>query len=150
MGKLKIPLLLGIALVAIGWLVARGVSRNDIYMTSLDQWDESRARREAVRVAGFVADGSISEHSERLLTDFRLRSPDERVVIPVRYEGVLPDLFRDGANVVVAGKLGEDGVFHATDLMTKCPSKYEGMAAPPAGSPAAGAPHPVPAGAQGT
>ncbi len=45
--------------------------------------------------------------------------------LKVSYQGVTPDMFADGREVVVEGTLGEDGVFHANTLLTSCPSKYE-------------------------
>lgn len=45
--------------------------------------------------------------------------------IDVVYEGVMPDLLRNEAQAIVTGKLGEDGVFHASELLLKCPTKYE-------------------------
>ena len=44
-----------------------------------------------------------------------------------------PDLFKDGAEVVVEGRLSETGeVFHADKVMAKCPSKFESAAGRPA------------------
>jgi cytochrome c-type biogenesis protein CcmE len=45
--------------------------------------------------------------------------------ITVRYEGVMPDLLRNEAQAIMTGKLGEDGVFVAEELLLKCPTKYE-------------------------
>jgi cytochrome c-type biogenesis protein CcmE len=45
--------------------------------------------------------------------------------IKVEYIGPLPDLLRDEAQAIVTGKLGEDGIFHADELLLKCPTKYE-------------------------
>jgi len=46
--------------------------------------------------------------------------------LPVSYSGVVPDPFRDGREVIVTGKLAEDGTFVAEkdSLITKCPSKF--------------------------
>jgi len=46
--------------------------------------------------------------------------------LPVEYSGVIPDPFRDGREVIVTGKLNEDGVLMAEkdSLITKCPSKF--------------------------
>jgi cytochrome c-type biogenesis protein CcmE len=41
------------------------------------------------------------------------------------YKGVMPDLLRNEAQAIVTGKLGEDGVFYASELLLKCPTKYE-------------------------
>ena len=44
--------------------------------------------------------------------------------MPVAYHGQVPDIFRTGVQVVVTGSMGPDGVFHATTLLTKCPSRF--------------------------
>ena len=48
-----------------------------------------------------------------------------RARIKVEYVGPMPDLLRNEAQAIVTGKLGEDGVFHADELLLKCPTKYE-------------------------
>lgn len=45
--------------------------------------------------------------------------------LQVVYQGVKPDLLRDEAQAIMTGKLGEDGVFYAEELLLKCPTKYE-------------------------
>ncbi len=55
----------------------------------------------------------------------------EAVVDPFRpqlqvvYNGVMPDLLRDEAQAIMTGRVGEDGVFMADELLLKCPTKYE-------------------------
>lgn len=43
----------------------------------------------------------------------------------VEYVGPMPDLLRNEAQAIVTGKLGDDGVFYADELLLKCPTKYE-------------------------
>jgi cytochrome c-type biogenesis protein CcmE len=43
----------------------------------------------------------------------------------VEYEGLLPDTFTDDTEVVLEGRFGEDQVFQASTLLTKCGSRYE-------------------------
>ncbi len=50
---------------------------------------------------------------------------DGTASLPVNYHGIIPDTFVDGADVVVEGRLGEDGTFVAHTMLAKCPSKYE-------------------------
>jgi cytochrome c-type biogenesis protein CcmE len=45
--------------------------------------------------------------------------------IQVVYIGVQPDLLRNEAQAIMTGKLGEDGIFYATELLLKCPTRYE-------------------------
>jgi cytochrome c-type biogenesis protein CcmE len=55
----------------------------------------------------------------------------EAVVDPTRqrlsvsYNGPKPDLMRDEAQAIITGHLGQDGIFHADELLLKCPTKYE-------------------------
>ena len=55
---------------------------------------------------------------------FELRDPDGTASVPVLFKGSKPDLFAKGREVVASGKLSS-GVFLATSLSTKCPSKYQ-------------------------
>jgi len=43
----------------------------------------------------------------------------------VSYNGVMPDLLTNEAQAIMTGKMGEDGVFYADELLLKCPSRYE-------------------------
>jgi len=48
-----------------------------------------------------------------------------RTRIQVLYIGPKPDLLRDEAQAIITGQLGQDSVFHADELLLKCPTKYE-------------------------
>jgi len=75
-------------------------------------------------MTGVVVPGSIEHHGSRL--DFRVADRDNSTAsIPVRYQGEIPDPFRDGREVVVTGSV-QNGTFMADrdSLITKCPSKY--------------------------
>jgi cytochrome c-type biogenesis protein CcmE len=54
---------------------------------------------------------------------FTLRDVEGSATVPIVYRGSVPDLFRKGRDVVVVGRL-RAGVFVASELSTKCPSKY--------------------------
>ncbi|MCC7130624.1 MAG: hypothetical protein B6D39_02000 [Anaerolineae bacterium UTCFX2] len=45
--------------------------------------------------------------------------------LTVIYNGPKPDLLRDEAQAILTGKVGNDGIFHADELLLKCPTKYE-------------------------
>ena len=48
-----------------------------------------------------------------------------RMRLKVVYNGPKPDLLRDEAQAIITGHLGEDGAFHADELLLKCPTKYQ-------------------------
>ena len=59
--------------------------------------------------------------------EFEIQDTDgEGETLPVKYEGIVPDPFRDGREVIVTGALDESGTFVAEkdSLITKCPSKF--------------------------
>lgn len=45
--------------------------------------------------------------------------------LKVVYNGPIPDLLRNEAQAIITGKMGEDGIFYAEELLLKCPTKYE-------------------------
>lgn len=83
----------------------------------------SSLRGEAVRVAGKVTHDPIQWDVQNLALAFMMGDGAHR--IPVQYHGVKPDMFQAGADVIVEGRMRQDGVLIASNLMTSCPSKYE-------------------------
>jgi cytochrome c-type biogenesis protein CcmE len=69
-----------------------------------------------------VVDGSVSRQPGSLTVDFVVT--DYAHTVPVRYTGVLPDLFREGSGVVARGKLGADGRFEANEIVAKHDENY--------------------------
>ena len=74
------------------------------------------------RVGGLVEAGSLRRESNSLTVRFRVT--DTRETIPVRYTGLLPDLFKEGKGVVAQGTLGPDGVFRASEVLAKHDENY--------------------------
>ena len=76
----------------------------------------------AFRVGGLVEQGSLKRQSDGLTVSFNVT--DTAKVIPVVYTGILPDLFKEGKGVVAQGKLGEDGIFRAHEVLAKHDENY--------------------------
>jgi cytochrome c-type biogenesis protein CcmE len=74
-----------------------------------------------VRLGGLVAPGSLV-HGDNL--NVRFRVTDGSRAITVRYQGVLPDLFREGQGVVAEGELDRSGVFQADTVLAKHDERY--------------------------
>jgi cytochrome c-type biogenesis protein CcmE len=76
------------------------------------------------KLTGKVVDGSVKRQGEQL--SFKIRDRNGTESVPVTYAGVVPDPFRDGREVIVAGRL-KNGTFVAErdSLVTKCPSKFQ-------------------------
>lgn len=81
---------------------------------------------ERIRLGARVADMPIEYLTEPSLK-LKFHVIDPAVAgepLAVEYEGLKPDMFASGRDVIVDGRLSE-GVFHASTLLTQCPSKYE-------------------------
>ena len=74
-----------------------------------------------VRVAG-VVQSDVQKSDGGLHVTFTEK--DGTASMPVDYTGTLPDIFRPGITVVAEGRLGADGVFHARNILAKCPSRF--------------------------
>ena len=88
-----------------------------------------------LQVHGFIVNESIMRRPDTL--DYRFEIENNGEVIKAEYSGIVPDTFKSGAEVVVRGQLGVDGIVVAPNgVMAKCPSKYEPKAAavPPTAS----------------
>lgn len=73
------------------------------------------------RIGGMVVDGSVQRQTGELKVSFDLTDYRERVT--VSYEGILPDLFREGQGIVALGKM-QDGVFVAEEVLAKHDENY--------------------------
>lgn len=76
-----------------------------------------------VKMGARVVPGSIQRSPGGKEVAFRVS--DGAREIPVVYRGIIPDTFTDSVDVVVEGRLANDGTFHATTLLAKCASRYE-------------------------
>jgi cytochrome c-type biogenesis protein CcmE len=90
----------------------------DEVMANPNAWQGKR-----LQLHGFVVEKSILRRPDTL--DYRFQVQSNGKVLPVRYTGVVPDTFKDGAEVVLKGRLGPEGFAVDRDgVMAKCPSKY--------------------------
>jgi cytochrome c-type biogenesis protein CcmE len=142
-------LAIGIALVgaALSYLVYAGTKDNLVYYYEVDEVQAAAANTGGrIRVSGDVVEGSIVKDEETREIRFAIRAAkgagedaypahaegqpgpaagSAEESIPVVYAGTVPDIFREGIQVVVEGRMGADGTFEAETLLAKCPSKYQ-------------------------
>jgi cytochrome c-type biogenesis protein CcmE len=75
-----------------------------------------------IRVGGLVADGSVDRDPDSLNVQFDLT--DNVETVQVSYEGILPDLFREGQGIIALGRLTGDRVFQAEEVLAKHDENY--------------------------
>ena len=74
------------------------------------------------RLGGLVEENSVVQGNDGVTVSFRVT--DTAASVPVRYRGLLPDLFREGQGVVADGSLDGDGTFIATEILAKHDETY--------------------------
>lgn len=74
------------------------------------------------RVGGLVVEGSVRREPGELEVSFDLT--DLGSELTVSYNGILPDLFREGQGIIAHGQLGDDGVFVADEVLAKHDENY--------------------------
>jgi cytochrome c-type biogenesis protein CcmE len=74
------------------------------------------------RIGGLVENGSVHRESKGVRVTFRVT--DTASTIMVAYDGILPDLFREGKGVVAEGRIEPGGVFHASQVLAKHNENY--------------------------
>lgn len=116
-------------LLAIGVLSYNAVSSFSVYYYRVSEFlaIADSFSGEQVRVSGKVVPGSIERtvDSQGQLVRFTIADlEDKQTVLAVEYRGATPDTFKDNADVVVEGKYHPEGVFRASQLSAKCPSRF--------------------------
>ena len=124
--SIRLTILSLLVVAAVGWLILSSAKNYGMqYMTVTELARLDRApKSEGFRLDGTVAPGSVVY--DQKTPQLRFKMTDGKENIAVVYDGLKPDAFADGREVVVEGAYRhEDRALHASKLVTKCPSKYE-------------------------
>ncbi|MGA7981179.1 MAG: cytochrome c maturation protein CcmE [Chromatiaceae bacterium] len=115
---------LGIVGVGVAASLAISALRSNIaYFFSPSQVIANEAPKDRVfRLGGLVEKGSLARQADGLTVIFTVT--DMAKSMKVSYTGILPDLFGEGQGVVTKGRLGQDGVFYADEVLAKHDESY--------------------------
>jgi cytochrome c-type biogenesis protein CcmE len=104
----------------VGFLIYTASGGSSEYYLTVSEL-RSQSTSGDVRVAGVVQNDVV--HSDGGM-HVRFTEKDSTASVLVDYLGPLPDIFQPGITVVAEGRLGADGVFHARNVLAKCPSRF--------------------------
>ena len=149
-GRAKFLIGGALIVVAVVYLIATTLQSTAQYFYTVDEMKAKAASiaGQNLRASGAVLGETISYDPETLTIRFEMAhvSADQKDIdaqgglamalhnavtnpnasrITVVYVGPRPDLLQNEAQAIVTGKLGEDGVFYADELLLKCPTRYE-------------------------
>lgn len=133
----KIKFIAGFAVIAIClfYLVVSSSQKMSMYYFTVTELEarETEFVDKRIKLAGKVVPGSIQHIEGNRVLEFQIWEPlegrdktfsDKRTI---QYKGIVPDTFKDEADVVLEGITLSSGTFQAETLLAKCPSKYEGQ-----------------------
>lgn len=118
----------GLVLSTAGYLMASSISETGMYYVTPTELAAKLAADPTLHGVGIkmgarVVTGSIKREAGG--REYSFVVTDGARDVPVIYRGIAPDTFTDGVDVVVEGRVSQDGTFHATTLLAKCASRYE-------------------------
>ncbi len=119
--KLLIVVVLAGITVA-GFLTYRALQENMLYFFSPSQVAAGEAPKRTFRLGGMVVAGTFKREPGTLNVSFVVT--DYVHSVPVKYDQILPDLFREGAGAVVVGRLNERGEFIGEQVIAKHDENY--------------------------
>ncbi|MEX2531098.1 MAG: cytochrome c maturation protein CcmE [Gemmatimonadota bacterium] len=114
----------GVLLVGFGYLLYGGIGDNLVYYLTPSELEArgDAAHDTSVRLGGVVIPESVRWDADAL--DLRFRVGDGTTELEVHSTGAPPQMFRDGIEVLVEGRLASSGVFESTNLMVKHSNEY--------------------------
>ena len=114
----------GLVAIAIAATLVLNAFRSNLvfFFTPTQVFKGEAPKNISFRIGGLVEQGSLKRSADTLENQFVVTDTIKR--INVVYTGILPDLFREGKGVVAQGKLNQDGVFHADNVLAKHDENY--------------------------
>jgi cytochrome c-type biogenesis protein CcmE len=121
-----------LVLGAVAYLIYTGIRETSNYYLTIEEFlpQKEAFANEGVRLAGRVQAGSMQWSPKDLRLSFVLGPFKDKEQTPgqgimVHYQGILPDMFAEGRDVIVEGRYETGAALMAKTIMTSCPSKYE-------------------------
>lgn len=107
---------------AVGLLMYSLSQNIDLFMTPTQIANGEVRQGQTIRAGGLVVDGSVMRSDDGLQVSFAIT--DGAVNVTVEYEGILPDLFREGQGIVAMGKVDSRKVMIASEVLAKHDEEY--------------------------
>ena len=120
--RLLLILLTLIIILSAVLLILYNARENVSYFYTPSEIDKSEITiNKVIRIGGFVENDSFNKISS---SSFKFRITDEKASILVNFDGILPDLFREGQGAVIEGTFDNNDVFNATNVFAKHDENY--------------------------
>ena len=123
--------------LALTFMIWAAFGENTRYFLTVSEFNDKQAVQEIqdgqmVRVSGKLVEGTFDRPDKSTISRFQITDKEGAssgsAMLPATYDGVLPDLFfNPHSEIILEGSYNSDGLFHASEILVKCPSKYRDL-----------------------
>ena len=123
-----------VVVLALAFMIWTAFGENTRYFLTVSEFNSKTEIHDGqmVRVSGTLVEGSFERGDKSTTSHFQLTDKEGQSagleLLLAQYEGVLPDLFfNPHSEIILEGSVAGGGVFHASEILVKCPSKYQDL-----------------------
>ncbi len=120
-----------VVVLGVGFMIWLAFGENTRYFLTVSEFNSKSEIQDGqmVRVSGMLVEGTFNRGDKSTVSQFQLTDKEGvnsgTALLQASYEGVLPDLFfNPHSEIILEGSYGAEGLFHASEILVKCPSKY--------------------------
>ena len=123
--------------LSLAFMIWAAFGENTLYFLTVSELNAKQAGMEIedgqmVRVSGKLVEGTFDRPEKSTVSRFQLTDKEGAssgsALLIASYDGVLPDLFfNPHSEIILEGSYNGEGVFHASEILVKCPSKYRDL-----------------------
>ena len=131
--KARFLLVSAVVILALGYMIYAAFPGNALYFLTVSEFNSKSEVQDGrlLRVSGMLVEGTFGREGNTIESQFQITDKDgdsPGVTLQASYTGVLPDLFfNPHSELILEGSYGANEVFHADNILVKCPSKYRDL-----------------------
>ena len=131
--RTRFLVLSAVIVLALGYMIYAAFPGNALYFLTVSEFNDRADAQDGrlLRVSGRLVEGTFGRDGNSIDSIFQITDNDgdsPGVTLKASYTGVLPDLFfNPHSELILEGSYGANRVFHADNILVKCPSKYRDL-----------------------
>ncbi len=131
--RTRFLVLSAVVVLALGYMIYAAFPGNALYFLTVSEFKTNTEAQDGrvLRVSGKLVEGTFGRQDDSIDSQFQIRDKEgdnQNIVLQASYTGVLPDLFfNPHSELILEGSYGANEVFHAENILVKCPSKYRDL-----------------------
>ena len=126
-----------VVVLSLAFMIWAAFGENTRYFLTVSEFNDKQAAQgieegQMVRVSGKLVEGTFDRPEKSTTSHFEITDQEGAAsgsaMLQAKYDGVLPDLFfNPHSEIILEGSYTEEGVFDASEILVKCPSKYQDL-----------------------